>query len=148
MTSYRILIQILILIFGSMTFTYGQFGKDTMTYRWIGEVHGPFLVTTIISFYPDSFFIREDYHINEKNQNLDNLIPEKELGRWRIKGDTIIIINRDLTQIIVSSRYQLRKNSIKWIPNPQMRLKIGYLRYKWLFWTKAMKLKRIKNACT
>lgn len=148
MTSYRILIKIFFLIFGSMTFTYGQFGRDTITYKWTGETHGPFLVATIISFYPDSIFIREDYNIDKKNQSLNKLVPEKEIGKWRIKGDTIII-NHDLGKDnSYYYQYKIRKNSIKWIPNPRMRLDRGYLKYKWFYWTKAMKLKRIKKACT
>lgn len=123
----------------------GQFGVDTLVYKAENYHEKLFHSVVFLTFYPDSTYLREDYYAS-RGESLNGKIPEKKYGTWYLEKQ-IIILNKHLgKENSFYQEFKLRKNSLKFIPNRE-HLRMGKIKYKWIYWTEAGKLRKIK-ACT
>ena len=112
----------------------GQLGAGTTRYQWTGRVNntgGIFRDTIQYTFYPNGIYVCE--RINS---------PDKK-GIWRLENE-LIVLDWDKTgeDYIYKSALKLKKSSLKWIIDPEAVTYMGWLRYWWFSWKKALKYKK------
>lgn len=116
-----------------------QIGVGTLQYQWAGlsnSTGGIYHDTLQYTFYPDGNYL---YKVTGTNSRY-------EIGKWRVKN-RVIFLNHDKGQeeYAYQGTFKLRKNSIKWIIDPEAVAYLGRIGYWWFSWTKALKYKRLKH---
>jgi hypothetical protein len=136
------LILILLLII-SINDVKGQFCVDTLVYKAENYHEKLFPSVVFLTFYPDSTYLREDFYAS-RGESLNGKIPERKYGTWDLEKQIIILNKNEGKENPFYQKFRLRKNSIKFIPNRE-HLRVGKLKYQWIYLTKAGKLRKIKS---